>query len=339
MNIFQLVGNSVTLAQLAIAAVAAGTVFLLVVMLFAGRDSRFRRMQSRILAYDRTPNVPLDDTGEQDTKKGTFSVSFLRNLTKHVDKAVRRRGLFETLNSALEQANVPLSPGEALSVASLFTVFAGIGVGALTGSSADGLIAIIVTGVLGTIALRFAAGRERRRFEHQLSNTLTLLSTSLRAGYSLLQALEAVGAEASDPTAREFSRALAEIRLGRNVEDALRGIAARMSSGDFSWAVMAIEIQREVGGNLAEVLQIVADTMRARERLRRDVRALTAEGRLSGLILAGLPFALFLMLWIMNREYLMPLLTYKVGWLALAASGVMMGFGIWWMQRIVNIEI
>ena len=140
--------------------------------------------------------------------------------------------------------------------------------------------------------LSFLSGRERRRFESQLPDTLTLLSTSLRAGYSLLQAVEAVASEAPDPTAREFGRAVAEIRLGRQVVGGLEGVADRTGSEDFTWAVMAIEIQRGVGGNLSEVLQTVADTMLQRNRLRGEVKALTAEGRISAIVLAGLPFAL-----------------------------------------------
>ena len=116
--------------------------------------------------------------------------------------------------------------------------------------------------------IQFAGGREKRIFENQLPDTLILLATSLRAGYSLLQAVEAVASEAQEPTSREFGRAMAESRLGLGVVDGMRGIAQRMQSEDFGWAVMAIEIQREVGGNLAEVLQTVADTMRQRNRLR-----------------------------------------------------------------------
>ncbi len=124
-----------------------------------------------------------------------------------------------------------------------------------------------------------AASKERKKFDNQLPEVLTLLATSLRAGYSIMQAIEAVAAEAPEPSNREFGQAMAEIRLGRPMIDALGDIAVRMESQDFEWTVMAIAIQREVGGNLAEVLQSTAETMLFRNRFRREVKALTAEGR------------------------------------------------------------
>ena len=187
--------------------------------------------------------------------------------------------------------------------------------------------------------IRYAGTRERKRFERQLPDTLTLLSTSLRAGYSLLQAIEAVASEAPDPTAREFSRAVVEARLGRSVPDSLQGIVVRTQSKDFEWATMAIEIQREVGGNLAEVLQTVADTMLARNRLKGEIRALTAEGRISAIVLGSLPFALGTFLWFSNRDYLQPLLDASMGRVALVAGGILMAGGIYWLRKIVDIEV
>jgi tight adherence protein B len=165
------------------------------------------------------------------------------------------------------------------------------------------------------------------------------MSTSLRAGYSLLQATEAVSAEAPDPTAREFGRAIAEARLGRTVTDALVGVVDRTQSKDFEWAVMAIEIQREVGGNLAEVLQTVGDTMRARNRLKGEIKALTAEGRISAIVLGALPFLLFGFLWFSNRDYLQPLIENVFGQIAIGVGILLMAGGLFWLKKIVDIEI
>ncbi|HEY6635385.1 MAG TPA: type II secretion system F family protein, partial [Acidimicrobiia bacterium] len=172
-----------------------------------------------------------------------------------------------------------------------------------------------------------------------LPDTLTLMSTSLRAGYSLLQATEAVASEAPDPTAREFGRAIVEARLGRTVTDSLEGIVERTQSKDFEWAVMAIEIQREVGGNLAEVLQTVGDTMRARNRLKGEIRALTAEGRISAIVLGALPFLLFVFLYATNRDYLEPLITSTFGQIALGVGIILIAAGLFWLKKIVDIEI
>ena len=156
--------------------------------------------------------------------------------------------------------------------------------------------------LIAAVAVQTVARRERVKFENQLPDTLNLLSTSLRAGYSLLQALEAVASEAPEPTGREFGRAINETRLGRSPVDSLKDVAERMESVDFDWAVLAISIQREVGGNLAEVLQTAAETMLHRNRLRREMKALTAEGRISAIVLSALPILLFAFLFLSNPD-------------------------------------
>jgi tight adherence protein B len=243
------------------------------------------------------------------------------------------------VNGALEQANIPLSPGEALLGAFGLSALVGVFVALFSRNVLTGVI-IFVVGVLIVISMvSYAGKREKSRFENQLPDTLTLIATSLRAGYSLLQAVEAVAAEAPNPTSREFGRAIAEARLGRPVVQALEGITQRTQSKDFEWAVMAIEIQREVGGNLAEVLQTVADTMLARNRLRGEIKALTAEGRISAWVLALLPFLMALFLWTTNRPYLEVLFTNRLGVIALIAGAVLMIGGIFWLRRIVDIEV
>ena len=211
--------------------------------------------------------------------------------------------------------------------------------GLFNGSVIAGVLVFAVMVLLLVAGVNFIGGREKHRFEDQLPDTLTLLSTSLRAGYSLLQAVEAVAAEAPQPTSREFGRSIAESRLGRPVVAALQGITERMQSEDFAWAVMAIEIQREVGGNLAEVLQTVADTMLQRNRLRREIKALTAEGRISAVVLGLLPFAMALFLVVSNPDYLEPLITTTGGIIAIVVGGLLMIAGGFWLRKIVNIEV
>jgi tight adherence protein B len=216
---------------------------------------------------------------------------------------------------------------------------AGLIFGVIYGNAVIGVVAFAVLALFVVAALNFLGGREKRRFENQLPDTLTLISTSLRAGYSLLQATEAVAAEAPNPTAREFGRAIAEARLGRPVVQALAGITQRTQSQDFEWAVMAIEIQREVGGNLAEVLQTVAETMRQRNRLKGEIRALTAEGRISAIVLGFLPFAMAGFLFTTNPTYINTLFTNTFGIVAVIVGLVLMLAGIIWLRRIVNIEV
>jgi tight adherence protein B len=172
-----------------------------------------------------------------------------------------------------------------------------------------------------------------------MPDTLQLVAGSLSAGYSLPQAIDAVVREGAQPIAGEFSRAIIESRLGVPVEDALENIALRMDNEDFRWVVMAIRIQREVGGNLAEVLSTVAQTMRERERVRRQVRVLSAEGRLSAWVLGGLPPLFLGYLLLVRPNYVKPLFTDKIGIAMLSVVGIVFIGGVFWLRKVVQVEV
>ncbi len=243
------------------------------------------------------------------------------------------------IDRALEQANIPMSAGEAIIGTIGLGLIIGVLVGLFTGSIMWALVAgaVLMVGML--LYVSRAASKERDKFDRQLPEVLTLLATSLRAGYSIMQAIEAVAAEAPDPSNREFGQGMAEIRLGRPMIDALGDIAVRMESRDFEWTVMAISIQREVGGNLAEVLQSISETMLHRNRFRREVKALTAEGRMSMWIMSSLPFAVALLITFVNPGYLEPLYTTTLGVVLLVVGLIMMVIGISFMRKIVKIEV
>lgn len=310
------------------------TLFLFLIILFGREDEDDPgRFAKRLQAYGRRGG------GVQDEKKGFLErLPFLNRFSQAAEEEVKRRGLLSGVNSTLEQANIPMSPGEAVLGMVGLAAVGGIMMAIFNGLI-FGLVSFGVLLLVATFVINFAGSREKKKFENQLPDTLTLMSTSLRAGYSLLQATEAVSSEAPNPTAREFGRAIAEARLGRTVTDALNGIVDRTQSDDFEWAVMAIEIQREVGGNLAEVLQTVADTMRARNRLKGEIRALTAEGRISAFVLGSLPFAMALFLWTTNPDYLQPLFEETFGLIAIGVGLLLMAGGIFWLKKIVDIEI
>jgi tight adherence protein B len=318
-----------------IAAAGIGlTAFLFIIILFGrDEDAGGGRFAKRLQAYGRRAKPH-----EEEKKPFLQRIPILNRFSQAAEEEVRKRGLLSGVNAALEQANIPMTPGEAILAMFGLAAVGGVFI-AIFNSPLTGLITFAVLLVVFVFLINWAGNRERKRFEKQLPDTLTLLSTSLRAGYSLLQAIEAVASEAPDPTAREFSRAVAESRLGRSVPDALEGIVHRTQSKDFEWATMAIEIQREVGGNLAEVLQTVADTMLARNRLKGEIKALTAEGRISAVVLGSLPFALGIFLWFNNREYLQPLLDETMGRIAIVAGLVLMAGGILWLRKIVDIEV
>jgi tight adherence protein B len=187
--------------------------------------------------------------------------------------------------------------------------------------------------------LGFLGRRRHKKFNSQLPDMLQLLAGSLRAGYSLVQGVDAVANESDGPMGRELRRAMTEARLGRELEDAMQASAERVQSKDFEWAIMAIGIQREVGGNLSELLMTVSDTMIGRERLRRDVAALTAEGKMSAIILGIMPIALGLIMYVMNPTYMDGLLTKTLGHILLGVAALTMGIGFVWMKKCITIEI
>jgi tight adherence protein B len=205
----------------------------------------------------------------------------------------------------------------------------------------------IIVGILFLIAgffvprlyLSFLANRRRKAFNTALPDTLQLLSGSLSAGLSLAQSIDTITREGQEPIATEFKRVLVESRIGIAIEDAFEGVATRFGSKDFAWVVMAIRIQREVGGNLAELLTTVAATMREREYLRRQVNALAAEGKLSALILSILPPGVFTFVLITNGGYVEPLFKEALGIAILAGSTLWLCVGIFWMSRLVKVEV
>ena len=205
----------------------------------------------------------------------------------------------------LERADLPWRAGEWLVLRLLAMVIAAIAGGVLW--EAQSLIGAALGAVLGFIVppviLRFLAARRARKFETILPDVMMLVATSLSSGFSLLQALDSVAKDAPEPAAKEFSRALAEARIGSDVSDALDHMAVRLDSPNMRWTTMAIRIQREVGGNLAETLRTTAATLREREMLKRQVKALSAEGRLSAYILVALPIGLFFYSMWTNYEY------------------------------------
>lgn len=218
-------------------------------------------------------------------------------------------------------------------------------------SVAFGFVGLIFAGGFGLIGLLFVGAvfpwlylklRHSRRlaaFNAQLAETLGLMAGGLQAGLSLPQAVDTVVREGHEPMAGELKRVLIEQRLGIDIEEALEGVGSRMESEDFAWVVMAIRIQREVGGNLAEILNTVADTLREREYLRRQVKSLAAEGRLSGYILGGLPPLIFIYMLMSNPTYVEPLYTTFAGYVLLGAACGLLGLGGWMMSKIAKVEV
>jgi tight adherence protein B len=263
-----------------------------------------------------------------------------RSAVELAERVTEQRGLGDAVDSRLEGAALPIRTPEWL------LIHLGVAVGLsvvfllLSGGALLATICGLVLGLtLPWLFLLVRQGRRESAFLSQLPDTLQMLAGSLQAGYSLQQALDTVVREGQPPMSEEFNRALVENSLGMPVEDALEGIGRRLSSQDFSWVVMAVRIQRDVGGNLAELLMTVADTLRERERLRRQVKVLSAEGRLSGWILGGLPMVFFLYLLLANPTYLRPLWTTLLGGMMMVLAVLLLGVGALWLRRVIKVEV
>src|SRR5204862_1020528 len=296
----------------------------------AARARKDREVEARMRAVISPSSQPVA-TGATQPQAGTGWIP--ENVTAFGKRFAESRGFSDRLDAELEAAGVSLRSGEFVVASAAGALLFGILGAALLRNA---LLALIVAGVgaaFPTLLLRSALGKRAEHLREQLPDVLTILASSLRAGHSFLQSLDTVAKEIAHPAAAEFQRVVAEIRLGRPAEDALEALAQRVGSPDFMWAVLAVNIQREVGGNLAEILDTVADTLRERAMLRRQIKVLTAEGRLSAWVLALLPVAIGLYMAAVNPSYIGLLVTTTIGLVMLGTAIVLMFLGILWMRK------
>ena len=255
--------------------------------------------------------------------------------TSAIDTALSRRGAPGA--GALERAGVKMGLQDfvfLVGVAAVVTFALGlVAVGPVTG-----LFLAALTPIGAKFALDIRASRRRAAFADQLDDSLQLMASSLRAGHSLLQALASVAREAEEPTSEEFARIINETRVGRDLAPALEETARRMGSEDFEWVTQAIAINREVGGNLAEVLDGVGHTIRERNQIRRQVKALAAEGKLSAYVLMALPFGISGFLFMSNPEYISKFTEGLLGYTLIGVSVVLLVVGALWLRKVVNIR-
>jgi tight adherence protein B len=271
-------------------------------------------------------------------------------VADRVDKVIAGRGFSDSIKSRIAKADAKLRVSEYIAV----QVFSIVGFGALGYFIFnESLVLAVLGGILGFFIPQFylsnAAKRRLRAFENQLVTTLNLWVNAIRSGYSVLQAMEAIATELQAPVSIEFERVVQEVRLGLTVPQALENMLRRVPSDDLDLVVTAVKIQREVGGNLAEILDTISFTIRERIRIKGEIRTLTAQGRLSGWIISLLPFVLAFMLYLINRPYVaqlwvreepfFPILNVPCGWIVIGIGGVMMIIGIIIIQKIVDIEV
>lgn len=258
------------------------------------------------------------------------------SATTFLDRKVSRNAAFGS-RASLEQAGLKMRQADFLLLVACIAVTTGV-VGFILGGIALSILLVCVTPVAAMVFLRIRTGLRRAKFDAQLGDTIQMLAGGLRAGHSLLRSVDAVAQEADAPTAEEFARLVNETRLGRDLRESMLDAARRLRSEDFDWIGQAIEIHREVGGDLAEVLDHVGETIRERSQIKGQVSALSAEGRLSAYILVALPVGMFLYMSLVNASYIATLYTNVLGWFMLGAAAVLLVVGTFWLSRVVKIK-
>lgn len=308
-------------------------------MLFAG----LALMLSSIVAFGiavilpKTPEVPLERRRPYQAGLGSGLTRLTGSTTEALHGFLTRRNVQLFNRETLDNAGVRMSQADFMVL-----VIAGGFVGALIGLIVGGVLGAVLFSVpaplVAHLILRIRAGKRRDKFEDQLGDTLQLLSGGLRAGHSILRAIDAAASESVSPTAEEMRRIITETSLGRDLQASLNDTAERMRSEDFVWIGQAIQINREVGGNLAEVLDQVNETIRERSEIKGHIKSLAAEGKFSAYILMALPVGIVLMLMVVNPGYMNVMFTNPIGWGLLALSVVLMAIGGLWMRKIINLK-
>ena len=329
-------GNMLALVAVALIVIAVLVfAFTLMSILFGADNS----LNSTLSVYG-TQDDRTDDQKSADDAFAKNRSRIVEQVVEKAEEAAEARGNLASTAGLLEKAEIPLRVGEAFGVQVVLVIVA-FGLGYLIGgfNLLVGLLFAVIALVVPSLYIKRKVSKRAKKLEDQLPDTLTLLASTLKAGYSFLQGMDAVGNEAEEPLAGEFRRTVNEARLGKDMDVALDDLSDRIESQDMLWAIVAIKIQREVGGNLAELLTTVAETMNERRRLRGEISALTAEGRLSAIVLASLPFAMAFAMFFLNRPYLSELWTNTIGLVAVAAAIVSIIIGSLWMRKIVDIEL
>jgi tight adherence protein B len=281
----------------------------------------------------------LDEDAPSKKEKGPGTSA----LTQWVNKSVEKSTIGERMARDLARADLKIKPGEYISLFIISIISVSFIAWFIGGKD---IISALIGAVIGFFLPRMYVRRQQSRrlirFNEQLADMLNLMVNSLRAGYSTMQAMEAVSKELPSPISDEFRRVVQEMQIGLPMESALDNLLRRIPSEDLDFVITAINVQREVGGNLAEILDIISYTIRERVRIKGELRVLTAQVMTSGKILAIMPVALIGVLWFINKSYIMEFFNPErgiCGYIALGAAALLIVVGYFIMTRIADIEV
>jgi tight adherence protein B len=318
--------NNVILALL----LGAGVACLIVGLLLRARERERNLAEILDLPFGEH-DVPIEAVTEGRNPLAEGAISMAGRMVNQFDSK-------NSLAQTLERARIPLKAPEYVLVVACAGVVAGALIGIMTAQMVLGLGALGAVVALGAVYPRHKVTQRRKAFEEQLPEALSLIASSLSAGHTFLRAIQMMTEEAEPPLAEEFARVVYETRLGDPVVDALERMAIRLEVPDLRWVVQAIRIQQTVGGKLADLLHTLADFIRGREEIRREINVLTAEGRISAWVLGGMPVALLFAIQVLNPGYAAPLF-HGWGVMVLGLTAVSVCVGVSLILKMVKIEV
>jgi len=323
MSTFLIIG----IAILAFGAVMA--IFYIISQALGGPDSAIEERLDQFVSREVEEKKPADRAERAPSA-----------ITKSLDEAVASRGFAQRLSTELARANLKLTPGEYIVLT--ITSILGTGLIAYIIMHANPILALggLVLGFfLPRFYVKFRQGKRLKDFNNQLGDAINLLANGLRSGYSLLQAMDAVATEMPPPMSEEFQRVVREIGLGLSNERAMNNMLRRIPSDDLDLMITAVNVQHEVGGNLAEILETISHTIRERVRIKGEIKVLTSQGMISGYVISFLPLGLGLLLYAMNPAYMGAMFQDPCGWAMIAAGVISTTIGYIAIRKIVNIEV
>ncbi len=308
-------------------------VFLMVTAIMGKATEDSRTVSRRVERIRGKEKSVFEGFAEERKKRKNSIVESARS-----GRSLRKKKLMDVIFNELILADIMMKPEE-FSVMWLVLVFGPSSLAALfIGNMLSSATLALAGAILPILFIKSKKKKRTKQFETQLGDALIIVCNCLRSGLTFQQAMETIGNEMAAPISVEFSRVVNEIKYGSTLEDALNNMVNRVKSADLMLAVSAINVQRQTGGNLSEILDTISKTIKERMRIKKTISALTAQGRISGLIIGSLPIALGGLLMVINPDYMMVFFTTTAGKIMLAVSAVMESIGFAFIRKVVTIE-
>jgi tight adherence protein B len=266
-------------------------------------------------------------------------IRLLKTISDLIPKLKSNRKGYKKLESELIKADIPITIEELLVIKIFSSVAITLLFYAFSKSIATSILLFVITWNIPRIIIAARKKERIKQFDSQLNDGITIISNSLKAGYSFLQAVAVVTEETKDPFSKEFKKLLKEMSLGIPEEDTFKNLLTRMESEDLRLVINAILIQKDIGGNLSEILDNISETIRERQKIKNELKTLTAQGKLSGIIVFLIPIFLGLIIYVLNREYILILFTNAVGIVMVVISVINQILGFFMIRKIINIDL